>query len=214
MSVLDAISFSSEKENIAKKLQEILTWFNHDLVAHGTFFPTKGIDENIIRSGDNNIAEIFEHRTNTLQDDVFKSAFAGELWSLNLHESIYKRFIEQRPAIARFLRAHLDNYIRSVEIVVKDIIDTSFAEDVKNYLLKVYSFGFFRLVDPKDFKEQELFLKIRNNYSKLPDLGNKEDSARKFTFGEQGLIGEHKGKTSFIPHEKVFQLFTESFEKT
>ncbi len=118
----------------------------------------------------------------------------------------------ERPAVLRYLRAHLDNYTRSVESATTDISDKKLAQDVKDYLLKAYSFGFFRLVNPKDFHEKVEFETLRNKYPKLDELGIEEDKVREFTFGEKGLIKIEGEQKSFIPHSEVFDQFVGSFE--
>ncbi len=60
--VVDSIRNSKESKNIAKKLQEILTWFNHDLTAHGTLLTGIDVDKQILQAGGKNIGEIFDNR--------------------------------------------------------------------------------------------------------------------------------------------------------
>lgn len=210
--VLDLVASSGESENISKKIQEILTWFNHDLVAHGTFLPSAHSDRTILQStGNQKLIDIFSN-SSVIKEHSFDSAFAGELWSLNFHESVFQKIVAERPSVVRYLRAHLDSYVRSVERAVKDISNKDLATDVQDYLLKVYAFGFFRLINPKDFNTRPEFADLKNKYPDLSNLGHEEDSVREFTFGEQGMVSFEKGEKKFIPHSELFAEFVDSFE--
>lgn len=211
--VIELIEKNSESENISQKLQEILTWFNHDLISHGTFLPREGSRDSdiLLAGGKNKLKESFANES-VMKEGAFSSAFAGELWSLNFHESVFQKIVEERPAVMRYLRAHLDNYARSVEIAVKDIPNAELAHDVKEYLLKAYAFGFFRLINPKDFDTKPEFKDLKGKYPELADLGIEEEKTREYTFGEQGLLSIEKDGKRFIPHSEVFADFTESFD--
>ncbi|MDB4983938.1 MAG: hypothetical protein JWM20_117 [Patescibacteria group bacterium] len=210
--VLNTIKDSPQSGDIAKKLQEMLTWFNHDLTAHGTFLPSdRNADARITLSSkkSGHLHDTFRN-FDIANEDTFGSAFAGELWSLNLHESIFQEFVAERPAILRYLRMHVDKYARSVEGAVSPVHDAELSNDIKEYLLKAYAFGFFRLVNPADYATNPEFEAIRARYPNLADLGPKEDHVRKFTFGTEGLVKQDR--KTFIPHSEVFSAFSGSFE--
>ena len=212
---LKAIQQSQECKNISHKLEEMATWFNHDLVSHSSFLPghsAEVLDNTILQLGKKyDLIDAFDDIKGA-GEQGFGSAFAGELWSLNFHESVFQEFVAQRPAIMRYMRAHLDSYARSIEKAVSTLSDKEFARDTREYMLKAYAFCFFRLIDPKKFATDPIFKDLQSKYPHLADLGLSEEQTRNFTFGEKGLVTDNAGEKRFIPHKKVFKEFTDSFE--
>ncbi len=216
--VVRILKNSEEGEEISKKLNEILVWFNHDLVSHATFLPTRTDDtELLIRSNRKEAVDLnrsFGKEAKNIGDgQEFNTAFAGELWSLNLHQDIFQEIVKDRPAVMRFLRAHFDKYTRLVEDSAKKIKDSKLAEDYKEYMLKAYSFGFFRLVNPQIYTDSIEFADLHEKYPDVYDLGSAEDKVRKYAFGESGLsIDTEDGKEGRMPHKKIFEIFEESLK--
>lgn len=196
-----------EKIQFEKKIQEVKTWFNHDMTAHGTYLPGINSDNEILSVTNNNQKESFRKE---FLDESYSSAFAGELWSLNLQHSIFKEFVKERPSIMRYFAMHLNGYIDLVNQITEKIPNKELAADCNEYLLKVYAFSYFRLVDPGIYKTDPLFSDISSNYPDLPDLGPEEESIREYIFNEPGLYDSTNKE--YVPHEKVFSNFTELFK--
>lgn len=214
--VIHAIKDTPESQVISQKLQEILTWFNHDLVAHGTFLASfADRDQELLWfGGKKSLNKTFRKEASQLEKgQAFSSAFAGELWSLNFHQSLFQQFVKERPAIMRKLRMHLDSYIRSVERSVDQIKNEDLKNDVKDYLLKAYAFGFFRIINPEEFRHGEFFQEIASQYPHLPDLGVEEDKAREYAFGLEGMVNiTEKGERTYIPHSEIYSEFVDTFK--
>jgi hypothetical protein len=205
--IMKEVMNEEEKNQFEKKIQEVKTWFNHDMTAHGTYLPRINSDDEILSVTNNNQKELFRKE---FLDDSYNSAFAGELWSLNLHHSIFKEFIKERPSIMRYFATHMNGYINLVDQITEKINNKEFAMDCKQYLLKVYAFSYFRLIDPTIYKTDPLFNDINSNYPDLPNLGSEEESIRKYIFSEPGLYDSINKE--YIPHEKIFSDFTELFK--
>jgi len=209
--VVDAlreVMSNQEMLDLEKKLKEIKTWFNHDLTAHGTYLPRNNdVDQQIIASHKNNYNEIFKSE---FLVDSYESAFTGELWSLNLHQSIFQEFVKDRPAIFKFLAKHLSQYISTVDQIIEKIPENKPRNDYKDYLLKVYAFCFFRLINPEIYANDPMFKDIFDQYPNLANLGNNEEKIREYIYTQPGMYDSKKG--NYIHHKKIFKEFTDSFQ--
>ncbi len=212
---LAQIRQNSESKNIATKLQEMATWFNHDLISHTAFLPggANSADSVILAAGGNESLTRDFNNTPIQDASVSSSVFAGELWSLNFHQSVFEEFVSERPAIMRYIRSHMNSYLHSVEKATAGISDRELAEDTKEYLMKAYAFGFFRLISPERFATDPLFKEIHDAYPDLADLGTQEDKVREFAFGEKGMLQKDSIDSKFTPHAELFKTFTGSFEQ-
>jgi len=216
--VVKILEESLEGKEISNKLNEMMIWFNHDLVAHGTFLTGRSTDSAHLGRSERQESQMLDDIFRVSAEDlgtgeVFKTAFAGELWSLNLHQSIFKEFIESRPSVMRYLRAHFDAYMRLVEASAKKLPDHFLAADYKDYLLKAYGFGFFRLIDPHVFESSTEFDELHKKYPNAYKMGNAENEVRKYVFGEEGLpINKGKNTEKRMPHKRLFEIFDQSLK--
>lgn len=212
--VVSAVNSFPEFEKIHYKLQQLGVWFNHDVTAHATLMPEQSqrdyISVHWSMSKAQEFADFFYQRNFQYQD---RSVFAGEFWSMSLQSDIYKRIVEQRPAVGRFMRMHLNTYMRDLEQLTSHISDRESRSDCFDYLQKAYAFMFLRLIDPELLLGQEAFTKMKENNPGFFEAPKDELAARENAHHAHGLKFEKDGIVGYIPHKELVTELAQPLEE-
>lgn len=198
---------------VVSHLGDVMNWFNHDLTAHGVFIPADYTLDADITKNNHTLLPFFQKAYTGEHVESFKSAVVGEMWSLNLHENLFQKIVEKRPAVIRFLSQHIHEYIREVELLTVRHPDPIQGNYIKEYLIKAYTFPFFRLMNPQELRTQSAFQDIFEKYPDIDHHGNEENHVREYVYGTSG-IQNPQDPTEFISHRDYIDRILEQQSPT
>lgn len=208
---------------VLDRLSQMSIWFNHDMLSHGSFLPNQNLDRSLNRLQDGDPGheyyqafgdQNFEYGKKN-EDGERDRVFAGELWSMSFQADILNEIERRRPAVGKFLRMHLNSFLRDVDVLAESIQDKKYGKIISEYYKKLYSFMFFRIVNPKVFFQSNVEgnERIKNNREVLENLPDYELSTRESLHGAKGLrVAKEDGYFDYVPHRVFLQTMDSSME--